>query len=83
MDKSIWSDGNNALAELIKAKRREAGIKQSDVAKAFGQRQTWMSHLESGERRIDVIEFVKLAVVLNFDPVEELRKLIPAILEKK
>lgn len=83
LEKSIWSDGNYALAALIKEKRREAMLKQEEVAKAFGQRQTWMSHLESGERRIDVVEFVKLAQVLNFDPVEELRKLIPIILNGK
>lgn len=83
MEKSIWTNGNYAVADLIKEKRREANLKQAEVAKLFGQRQTWMSHLESGERRIDVVEFVKLAVVLSFDPVEELRKLVPIILDKK
>lgn len=78
----MWSQGNEALAELIKEKRKQAGLSQTQLAKAFGQRQTWLSHLESGQRRIDVIEFVKLAEVLNFDPVEELRGLLPIILAK-
>ena len=82
MEKTVWSEGNEALAELIKNKRKEAGLTQTQVAKAFGQRQTWLSHLESGERRIDVVEFVKLSEVLGFSAVDELRKLIPVISRK-
>ena len=82
MEKTVWTEGNEALAELIKNKRKEAGLTQTQVAKAFGQRQTWLSHLESGERRIDVVEFVRLSEVIGFSAVEELRKLIPVILGK-
>lgn len=82
LEKTIWTKGNKALAELITNKRKEAGLTQTQLAKAFGQRQTWLSHLESGERRIDVIEFVRLSEVLGFSAVDELRKLIPVILGK-
>jgi len=82
LEKTVWSKGNEALVELIKNKRKEAGLTQTQVAKAFGQRQTWLSHLESGERRIDVVEFVRLSEVIGFSAVDELRKLIPIILEK-
>ncbi|NTF87644.1 helix-turn-helix transcriptional regulator [Agrobacterium rhizogenes] len=82
MKKTVWSKGNEALVELIKNKRKEAGLTQTEVAKAFGQRQTWLSHLESGERRIDVVEFVRLSEVIGFSAVDELQKLIPVILEK-
>lgn len=82
MEKSIWSKGNDALVALIRNKRKDAKLTQADVAKAFGQRQTWVSHLESGDRRIDVVEFVKLAEVIGFDASEELKKLVPVILEK-
>ena len=82
MEKTLRSKGNDALVELIKNKRKDAGLTQTQVAKAFGQRQTWLSHLESGERRIDVVEYVKLSEVIGFSAVDELRKLIPVILEK-
>lgn len=80
MEKTVWSQGNEALVALIKEKRLAAGLNQTQVAKAFGQRQTWLSHLESGDRRIDVIEFVKLGQIIGFDAAEELRKLTPQIL---
>lgn len=83
LEKTLWSKGNEALVALIREKRLAAGLNQTQVAKAFGQRQTWLSHLESGERRIDVVEFVKLAQVLNFDAADELRKLVPSILDGK
>lgn len=80
VEKTVWSQGNEALVALIKEKRLAAGLNQTQVAKAFGQRQTWLSHLESGDRRIDVIEFVKLGQIIGFDAAEELRKLTPQIL---
>lgn len=83
LEKTLRSKGNAALIELIKSKRKEARLTQAQVAKAFGQRQTWYSHLESGERRIDVIEYVRLAELIGFDPAEELRNLIPVILSKE
>lgn len=82
MEKTVWSQGNEALVALIREKRLAAGMNQTQVAKAFGQRQTWLSHLESGDRRIDVVEFVKLGQIIGFDAAEELRKLTPKILGK-
>jgi len=82
LEKTVWSKGNEALVALIREKRLAAGLNQTQVAKALGQRQTWMSHLESGDRRVDVIEFVKLAETIGFDAADELRKLIPKILSE-
>ncbi|WP_082546844.1 helix-turn-helix transcriptional regulator [Rhizobium sp. Root483D2] len=81
MQKTIRSEGQIALVDLIIEKRKAAGLKQEDLAKALGQTQPWIAHLESKERRIDVIEYVRLAHVIGFDAVEELRHLIPIILK--
>ena len=82
MKKTIWSEGHNALVKLIREKRKEAGLTQEDVAKALEQRQNWVSHLESNGRRIDVVEYVRLAEIIGFDAADELRKLIPVIIGK-
>ncbi|TGR70905.1 XRE family transcriptional regulator [bacterium M00.F.Ca.ET.194.01.1.1] len=81
MQKTIWSDGHRALIDLIIERRKAAGLKQEDVAKALGQTQPWVAHLESKERRIDVIEYVRIASAIGFDAPEELKKLIPTILD--
>ena len=82
MEKTIGSKGHKALVKLISEKRKAAGLKQEDLAIALDQTQPWVAHLESGQRRIDVVEFVKLADAIGFNVVEELRKLIPVILGK-
>ncbi|KXG86139.1 helix-turn-helix domain-containing protein [Agrobacterium bohemicum] len=81
MQKTIWTNGHRALINLIIEKRKAAGLKQEDVAKALGQTQPWVAHLESKERRIDVVEYVQIASAIGFDAAEELKKLIPTILE--
>ncbi|MCC7003629.1 MAG: helix-turn-helix transcriptional regulator [Gemmatimonadaceae bacterium] len=48
------------LTRLIQA-REDAGLKQEEAAKLFGQDQPWMSKVERGVRRLDVIELSKLA----------------------
>lgn len=82
MQKTLRSEGHKALIKLIVEKRKAANLKQEDLARAVGQSQPWIAHLESEERRIDVVEYVKLADAIGFDPIEELRKLLPIILKK-
>ncbi|NTB99100.1 helix-turn-helix domain-containing protein [Agrobacterium tumefaciens] len=83
MQKTIWSQGHRALIDLIIDKRKAAGLKQEDVAKALGQTQPWVAHLESYERRVDVIEYVRIARVIGFDPSAELEALAPVILGER
>ena len=59
------------LAEL----RVEAGLRQVDLAGKLGVYQSWVTHMESGQRRIDVVELIELSKVIGFDPAEVVRKL--------
>ncbi len=59
------------LAEL----RVDAGLRQVDLAKKLGVYQSWVTHMESGQRRIDVVELIELSKVIGFDPAEIVRKL--------
>lgn len=53
-------------AELIAARKR-AGISQREVAAALGGHQQLWSKIESGERRIDLVELVAVAPLLALD----------------
>jgi transcriptional regulator with XRE-family HTH domain len=59
---------------LVKA-RTEAALTQAELAEAIGWQQTDISKVERGERRIDVIEFLQFAKVLNIDAQEFMREL--------
>lgn len=63
------------LAELIAQYRREAGLKQADVARELGRHQPFITSIENGQRRIDVVEFLQLARIIGFDPHDVLHML--------
>ena len=66
--KTLGSDRHKALIAFLIAKREAAGMTQSDLAKRLGEYQSFVARLESGQRRVDVVEFIELAEILGFDP---------------
>jgi transcriptional regulator with XRE-family HTH domain len=48
--------------------RHEKGLTQADVAARLGKPQSFVSKYESGERRLDVIEFVEVCEALKISP---------------
>lgn len=55
--------------------RAEAGLRQRDVAEALGWNQSIVAKIETAQRRLDVIEFVRMAGVIGFDPTRMVREL--------
>lgn len=70
MGKTIGSVSHKALIELLIAKRVAVGMTQEDLAKKLGEYQSFVARLESGQRRVDVVELMKIADVLGFDPAK-------------
>jgi HTH-type transcriptional regulator/antitoxin HipB len=60
---------------LLLAHRKSAGLTQIDVAKALERPQSFVAAVESGQRRVDVIEFLNFARVSDFDPAAILTEL--------
>src|SRR5262245_6043702 len=73
--KTIHTPCHLALIRLLKEKRRASGIRQVEVAKKMRKQQNWMSRIEKGDRRLDVCQFLQLADLIGFDPVEALRSI--------
>lgn len=74
--KTLGTTTQKSLVALIRSKRESAGLTQTDVANALGEHQSFVARLESGQRRIDVVEYVTLAQVIGFDAAEALKQLI-------
>jgi transcriptional regulator with XRE-family HTH domain len=76
MPRSLRSKRHKRLVELLAQYRREADLKQSEVAEALGRHQPFVANIESGQRRVHIIELLELADVLQFDPHELLAELM-------
>jgi len=75
MPKTLGDQRHDALIRYLVEKRGEAGLKQVDLAERMKVYQSFIARLESGQRRVDVVELVKLSEVLGFDPTEIVGKL--------
>ncbi len=63
MPRAIYTKDHNAIVERLKTARLESGLGQVEVAKKLGRTQSYLSKIESGQRRFDVLqlkEFAKL-----------------------
>ena len=61
--------------EAIKKARKEAGLTQVILAGRLGRPQSFVSKYESGERRLDVVEFLEVARAVGFNPARFLAEL--------
>jgi transcriptional regulator with XRE-family HTH domain len=59
---------------VIVAARKKAGLTQLEVAERLGKPQSYVSKVESGERRIDVVELIEIAEAVGFDAAAAVRR---------
>ena len=50
------------------AARKDAGVTQVELAERLGKPQQFVSKVEKGDRRLDLVEFVAIARALRMDP---------------
>lgn len=72
MAKTIRTNGQLALVRALVDARQNAGLSLQQLAAKLKRHQSFVARLESGERRIDVVEFTVLARVIGFDKDEVL-----------
>ena len=61
------------IAAKVRDKRRRRGFTQRDLARALGKPQSFVSKLETAERRLDFLDAVRVARVLRM----KLSELVP------
>ncbi|EKK5221830.1 helix-turn-helix domain-containing protein [Cronobacter sakazakii] len=72
---SIYSNDYQLVIKALRDARIACGITQQEVASAFGRPQSFIAKVESGERRLDVVEFIRFCRAVNVDPFSVLEKL--------
>ena len=68
MPKTVFGGEHRHLVEVLVEARRKAGLTQAELAARVGKDQTFISIIERGQRRVDVLEFVVLARALEVSP---------------
>jgi len=63
------------LGRVLVAARESLGLKQSDVAAKLGVPASYLSKIENGTRRLDVIELIRIAEAMDIDPAKIVSKL--------
>jgi len=63
--RSTHSQEYRDFSGRLRQARKEARLKQVEVAKILGRPQSYVSKCESGERRVDVTELAKFAEVYS------------------
>lgn len=67
MVETIYSKEHKYIVKQLKKAREEAGLDQEQVAGLLKKTQSYISKIESGQRKIDVIQLKEFAKIYKKD----------------
>lgn len=79
MARSLRTPGHRALMQVLIETRKEAGITQQELADRLNRPQSYVAKVETGERRLDVVEFIEWADGIGRSPAKLVEKVAKAI----
>lgn len=68
--KTIHNGSYQAAQMLLIQLRKNSGLTQAELAESIGVDQSFISKIERGERRLDIVEFVFYCSALKVSPSE-------------
>lgn len=68
------SPQHEELRQLLRERRFKSGLTQRELAVKLGWDQRTISQIESGSKRVSVLELIALAGALDFDPAAAVRR---------
>jgi transcriptional regulator with XRE-family HTH domain len=79
MPASMFTDAYRVLVQCLVEARRDAGISQTELGRRMGKGQKFVSVIETGVRRIDLVEFVEWSRALAIDPATFFTRILARI----
>lgn len=67
MTKAIYRREHEIFLQVLKGFRVESGLTQAQCSAALGRPQSFMSDVERGVRRLDIVQLRDLCLVLKTD----------------
>ncbi len=65
MEKSIYTREYQVLLRLLRETRERAGVTQVELARRLSQTQSYVSKIELGDRRLDLIQLRTILAALG------------------
>lgn len=75
MPRSVFTDAYGEVVRSLIEARKSSGLRQVELAGRLAKPQSFVSKVEAGERRLDVIEFLVYARAIGIDPVALLSRI--------
>ncbi len=76
MARSLHTAAHRELVAAVKALRKAAGLNQRELADRVGREQNFIARIETGQRRIDLVEWITLCDACDVDPATEIARLV-------
>lgn len=76
MEKSTFTPLYDAFRKRLLEMRKGAGLTQRELAKRIGREHSFVSRVEQGERRVDVVEFYWICKACGENPRRRLKLII-------
>ena len=81
--KSLYTPGQQNVADAVRAMRTSAKLTQRDLAARLKRPLNVVSRIESAQRRVDFLEWIALCDACGANPVESGRKLLDALVRRQ
>jgi transcriptional regulator with XRE-family HTH domain len=72
---SLHDEAYALFVQALVERRIKSGKTQQAVADALGWQQSIIAKIESVQRRLDIIELIRIADVIGFDPARLVREI--------
>jgi transcriptional regulator with XRE-family HTH domain len=76
VSKSVFTQEYNQFRKMLIDARKAANLTQAELSAKLERPQSYVSKYERGERRLDLIEFLQLAQVLEINPLTFIENLL-------
>lgn len=73
---SVHSAEHSLLRYRFTQRRLELGLSQRALAERLGVVHSFIGKVETGDRRLDIFEFVQYCIALELDPLAVLQEVI-------
>lgn len=73
---SMFTAAHKEIVSAVKTMRERAKLTQRQLADAVGREHSFIGRIETGQRRVDLVELVVICRACGVDPEVEIAKLV-------